>query len=81
MQWPGERLETVFLIWLVFGDLEGAFDPMTHEMADAANKSSYSHAPFGNPCGFQSPILPLKVVFRCAGEIEDLFDGSVDEFV
>ena len=80
MQWPGERLESIYLIWLVFGDLEGAFDSMTHEMADTANKSSYSHAAFGHLCRFQSPILPLKIVFRCAGEIEDLLDGPVDEF-
>ena len=30
--------------------------------------------------GFQSPILPLKIIFRCADEIEDLLDGPVDEF-
>ena len=81
MQWPGERLESIFLIWFVFGNLKGAFDSTTHEMADTANKSSYSHAAFGNLGGFQSPVLPLKIVFRCAGEIEDLLDGPVDEFV
>lgn len=52
-----------------------------HEMADAAKKSSHADAACRNLGGFQSPVLPLKIVFRYADEIEDLFDGPVDELV
>ena len=81
MEWTGERLESVFFVGFVFSDLEVALDSTAHEMADAAKKSSYPNAALRNLSGFQSPVLPLKIVFRCADEIEDLFDGPVDKFV
>ena len=80
MERTGEGLESVFLVWLIFNDLEGAFDSTTHEMADTAKQGSHSKDTRGSLGGFQDSVLPLKIVFRCADEIKDLLDGPVDEF-
>ncbi len=81
LQWSGDGLEPVFPVGFVVGDFKCALDALFQPMAGALKISAQLNSALSHPGGGQGAVLPLKIIFGCANEIEDILDGPVDQCV